>query len=384
MRKKYFVTAVCLLILFILLNCQRISVPEKRFHNEGAIWMWGGDCQRRGWSSETLAPPLEKIWRFKANAALGKAITAKGDKLYFGLKKGEITILKIGTGEKVRTMEILRKKEVTCVMDENRLIVIRRNGDKSLRAIDINSGKTVWKQETGFITGEPVVSDHRLYGCNENQEVFCVDALSGELLWKKKQNVPLNGGLAMLKPWLLIAGDRGDVMCLNQLDGGIRWKRNLPGPIAASPVLSKGKCLIGTLEGHFYALSIKDGSVLWKFSAHGNIFETAAANHASVFFGTTRGVLYRLSLNNGDETWKFETGSVIGTSPVLTGDWIYFGALNKTIYGVNANTGREEWRFLAKGRVRTSPLIWEGRLFIASEDRYVYAFAEKTGNREEK
>lgn len=357
--------------------CHRGLLKEWRYSETRATWCWGGDSQRRGWSSEEINPPLELAWIYKANSALGRAIVAADTFLFFGTKDGRFSILHLKTGESLKTRKFREKIEVTVALDQNRLVMAKRVGKESLRSIDLAEGNIYWKKDLGSVEGEPLILNNFLVVGNQGGYIFVLNSKTGELFWKRDIGELVCGSAVSKDSTLFVSTAGGTIWSFSIVNGVIKWKQKLPGFLSASPVLGEKFLFVGTMEGTFYGLSLKEGSVVWKYKVSGGIYQTAAVTETSVYFGTTQGVLYSLKVENGDENWYFETESVVGTSPVVSGNWVYFGTLDRILYGINRETGDEGWRFRTKGRIQTSPLVWKGMLVVASEDRFVYGFVEK-------
>lgn len=364
-------------VLLVMNGCHKSLLKGDPFFGAQATWCWGGDSQRRGQSSEEISPHLKLAWTYKATSALGRAIVAADTFLFFGTKDGRITVLEMKTGKRVKTLKIQKKVGVSCVVEEDRLVVVQRWGEPSLRSIELTSGKTLWKQNLGPIEGELLVLGDRISVGNEWGEVFTVDSKTGDVLWKRDLGEPVRGSIAQMGETLFVATEGGTIWSLSLVDGKIEWRQKLPGSLNATPVLTDERVFIGMREGIFYSLSLVDGSVVWQYEGNGGIYQTAAVAGGSIYFGTTQGILYCLNVEDGRENWRFETESVVGTSPLISGRWIYFGTLDKIFYGLQRETGEEEWRFEARGRIRSSPIVWKGMLIFSSEDRFVYGFIEE-------
>ena len=368
---------VSIVVILCIGSCHKSLLKGIEFSGSRKTWCWGGDNRRSGRSSEEIQPPLELAWTYKASSAVGRAMVTADTFLFFGTKDGWITVLRLKTGESVRKIKIQKKVDVTCVINDDRLVVAQQWGKESLRSIDFVTGKTIWKKKIGPIEGEPLITGNRIVVGNGWGEVIALDSRSGEILWKKDTGEPLSGSVAQNGETLICATGKGTVWALALIDGKTVWKQNLTGTVAVSPVLADGMIFVGTREGVFYGLSLENGSVAWQFEDTGGIYETAAVAGGFVYFGTTLGVLYCVAAEDGMEKWRFETESVVGTSPLVTSRWVYFGTLDRILYGIRRETGEEEWRFQMRGRIRTSPLIWNGMLIVASEDRFVYGFGKK-------
>ena len=377
MKKRTSTWIVILLtVVFGLWGCQRRLIKGNPSFRARTVWSWGGNPERTGWSKEEIHPPLKLEWTYKADAAVGPAMACADDYLFFGIKSGVVTILDLEKGKRIKTLKIEKQVDMTCLVDEDRLIIAQRWKEPSIRSISFITGKPVWTNHLGSIVGEPLLVDNHLFAGNERGEVFLVDADAGNVIWKTRLGEPARGSVALSGNTLICVSDGGKVWSLSGSSGSKEWKRQLSGSLTATPVLSDDMIFVGTTEGMFTSLFLNDGTIVWEKKVVGGIYEKAALDDSSVYFGTTQGVVYCLNAMDGSEIWRFDTHSVIGTSLMISGRWVYFGTLDGIIYALDKQTGIEAWQFRMRGRVRTTPLVWKGMLVGASEDRYVYGFVE--------
>ena len=365
-------------IFVCMSGCQKSLIKDVSAFNAQSTWYWGGDSGRRGLSLEEIRPPLQLAWIYKANGAVGEAIAIADSFIFFGTKSGEISVLPMRTGKSARTLKIQKKVNVTCLVDGQRLIVVQRWREPSLRSMDLSTGEVLWIKDLGPIVGEPLLYGTQLFIGNEWGNVFSVNSGNGEIIWKADLGKPVRGSIAKSGETIACGTDGGIIWALSSVSGNVIWKRELLGSISATPVLTESRLFIGTTDGIFYGLSLSDGSVEWQRKVMGSVYQTAASAEETVYFGTAQGILYCLDSHDGSEIWHFDSGSVIGTSPLISGRWIYFGTLDRILYALERKTGSETWRFRTRGRIRSSPVVWKGMLILASEERYVYGFIEKT------
>lgn len=67
------------------------------------------------------------------------------------------------------------------------------------------------------------------------------------------------------------------------------------------------------------------------------------------------------------------------TSPIAVGDLVFVGSSDECVRALDASTGKEGWRFYAAGPIRASPCYWNGRIYFGAEDGWVYALAAADG-----
>lgn len=381
-RKRYYPALKSLFKTFLLLSgvsimsfsCQKAVLKGILSFHPKEVWMWGGDAGRKGQSIEELRPPLKQAWRKKVNGAVDQAIAAVDSFLIFGTKAGEITILDVKSGQSLRTLKIEKKVEVTCLIDDDRLIAVQRWNKPSLQSIDFLTGKRIWQVNQGSIVGEPLLGDEILLASNSDGLVFALNVRNGEMIWRRKLETPVRSSLVSSGKMICGVGEGGRIWALSKIDGEIIWNKTFNESFQATPVLSNDRLYVGSTNGRFYCLSLKTGEEIWQRTLVGGVYHKAAMDDEIVYIGTTQGICYALDAEYGDQRWLYETQSVIGTPPVISGRFLYFGVLDRTLYALVKKSGQSVWQTELRARIRTTPLVWQGHLIVSSEDRHVYGY----------
>jgi outer membrane protein assembly factor BamB len=114
------------------------------------------------------------------------------------------------------------------------------NGGQEIRAYDPATGKELWEVEgsakhtAGTVTGEGdlVVAS----GGYPQSETCCINAKSGELVWRNKQKC-YEQSVVIADGFVYALNDGGIAFCWDAQTGKEQWKKRLAGPVSASPVL---------------------------------------------------------------------------------------------------------------------------------------------------
>jgi len=67
--------------------------------------------------------------------------------------------------------------------------------------------------------------------------------------------------------FVFYGNDLGKVYCVNALSGQLVWKRELDGAVTLPPQIMNGRAYVGSSEGRLYALEAATGRLLWRFQA---------------------------------------------------------------------------------------------------------------------
>ena len=220
---------------------------------------------------------------------------------------------------------------------------------------DLNHWKVAWKGSVGRGYSSVIVAGNRAFTLGHDEKsketVSCLDAASGNVLWKFAYGAQLlprmhpggpNASPTVIGDRVITVSKDGQVYCLSTDKGQKLWQANLseimsikvPGwGFASSPVVSNGRILVSA--GKVAVLDLQTGKPIWT---------SKEANKA----GYTTPVLFE---RNGTE---------------------FIAALDaKGISILKANDGQEVARHPFKGQfdmVATTPTILHGgnRIFISS------------------
>ncbi len=224
-----------------------------------------GSPQLRGVSASTLPATLKLLWTYESSDPIDSSAAIAGGVVYVGA----------GTGD--------------------------------LLALDLASGKLLWKYTTGNLIGEssPAVGTDAVF--------------VGDL-----------GGL---------------VHAVNLSDGKPLWTFKTGAEIKSSPVLINDVVLIGSYDTHLYALDARSGKLRWKVATKGQVHATPAVQDGLAFVAGCDAVFRAIRVADGTEAYHVESGAYTGASPVLDNGRAYFGTFNYEVLAVDLKQRRIEWRY---------------------------------------
>jgi outer membrane protein assembly factor BamB len=214
------------------------------------------------------------------------------------------------------------------------------------------------------IQSPPVVHNGTVFFCDNENELYAVDAVTGELQW----TVPLRGwyiyGPTYVDGSLYLTADR-HLQTINIQSRRERWARTPPDPtgdvdkddqgwMPAAPAVHDGHVYVGTAHGVFCAFDSVSGDLKWYQSIPkhrptqgyeiSNVFagQSAVADEI-VCVANKNGRLYAFDTDSGDQRWLFQAGERLDTAPVIHDDIVYVTSASG-IFAVSRSTGELVWR----------------------------------------
>ncbi len=269
-----------------------------------------------------------------------------------------------------------------------------------LYSVNADTGEENWKFEMGgAISVGAAIANGKVYAGQQGGERFfyCLDALTGELVWK--QTVPggwVWGSASVDDGMVYIPTVSGYAVCLDGETGQMVWMYPAAKSVPAEPAIDGDLVYFGSWSQALYAFHKKTGEIVWKENGIGLDSGTLIAengkiylpHHANIFmcFDAKSGEL----LSNGNENEE-EKGvfSNFNASPAFVDGMAFFTArvgiglrgvpLSSKVFCVDPETGKIHWTFPDGGGL-SAPALASGRVYIASGNTpFFYCLDQKTG-----
>jgi len=265
----------------------------------------------------------------------------------------------------------------------NRLYTQGQTGEEEyVLALDVATGKTVWKTPTGRAyreergngpRGTPTTDGSRLYAVAADGTLVCLEMATGKKVWDL--NMPRQFG-GSVPEWAysespLVDGDRvivtpggpgASVVALQKETGKVIWKSQSDpaGYSSPMPVDFGGTRMVIVLTARgALGLDVKDGELRWRYDKVANRvanIATPVLRDDHVFLSTDYGTgcgLLKLASNGGSisaaEVYFNRDMRNHYTTSVLVGDTLY-GFSSSILTAMNFQTGTVAWRDRSVGK----------------------------------
>ena len=286
----------------------------------------------------------------------------------------------------------------------------KRDTTAVLTALDLN-GNIKWQTDFGRAwnasfpnsRSTPTIENERLYVSSGYGDLACVNAISGELIWKVEAMDKFEGtygrwGIAESilldddKVFFTTGGKKTTMVALDKLTGETIWMTESlnDNPSYASPIFIEKdslKIIVNVTENYMIGVNTADGEMFWKFSfgafadkpwfanincnspvyADGKLFITGGYNHKNVMLELSKDykkVYFK---------WSDDVLDVHHGGTVKLGDYVY---------GTNwENNAMGKWVCMDW---KTGETMYETKWFnkgsIISAEGMLYCYDEKFGN----
>ncbi|HZQ64268.1 MAG TPA: PQQ-binding-like beta-propeller repeat protein [Gaiellaceae bacterium] len=237
-----------------------------------------------------------------------------------------------------------------------------------------------WKFSTGgFVGSSPAIADGRVFFGSQNQDVYALDATTGEERWTFETGKIVFSSPAVANGVVYVGSHDGNLYALNESSGKERWRFATQGDVESSPTVAQGRVYVGSDDGKVYAVDAVTGTERWRFETGQPVFSSPTVSGRTLYVGSKDDNVYALDAATGRKLWRFTTGGEVWSSPAVSGGLVFVGSNDHNLYALDAATGAERWRFTTRGTVSSSPAVADGIVYVGSFDDGVYALDARRG-----
>lgn len=355
--------------------------------------------QFRGPSGDGVAPKADPpiVWSKTTNLAWKVALPGRG--------RSSPVVL----GEMIWLTTAVEQGVVRTNIRSDDMQIAEHVWLKSL-CLEAKTGKILWEKQlfdvphpdpvhwlNSWATPTPVVERGRVYCDFGTYGTVCLDASTGELIWKQRlaldHQVGPGSSPVLWKDRLFLIRDGRDaqyVAAIDKKNGEILWKTERPPLVASSGELKKSFCTPMILQqpggvqvvapGAQWAVAYEPmtGKEIWRIH-HGRGFSIGTSpifGKGLVYFGTGcfKPQLLAVRPDGHDDVtethvaWKTLRQVPVMSSPVLAGNEIYWVSDDGMATCASAENGEIYWQERLGGPCLASPLLARDRLYFFRQD----------------
>jgi len=251
--------------------------------------------------------------------------------------------------------------------------------DNNIYALDAKTGDFQWKYATeGGIAGKPAVEDGIVFIGSEDNRLYALTANRGGLVWTYYAEGSFHSSPTLADGHVFIGSDDHRLHVVNQATGRRAWRVEANAPIWSTPLVNEERVYFGCESGDFYCYDFK-AELKWRKKAKRGVTSSPLLIEDMIYFGSRDWTLYALEAENGYQIWRFRMGGATISTPAFFDGMLYIGCGDNNIYALDARHAREIWRYEADHQVTGSPTVHEGSVYIGSVDGSLYCIDHKTG-----
>jgi len=281
-------------------------------------------------------------------------------RVYVGSLTGDIFCIDAGTGQTVWNRSIDKDPQwwgvASSPLIHDGVVYIMSFSDGTLHALNLD-GQELWNLSTGEVS--PYLSaatrEGRLYLPGGDPALYCLNASTGELIWKKDAPSQITATPTVGDKMVFVAAKEA-ILALDAQSGELIWSADFNGSIS-SPALSSGRLYVGSDDkplGQVSCFDAENGSLIWSSEVNGPVKSSPLVLDGLVYLGTNceEGTIYALHADNGSEAWVYPVDAFIMSTASASDGVVYMGADDGRLYAFGS---------------RAEGLLWEGKVLLEEE-----------------
>jgi outer membrane protein assembly factor BamB len=243
-------------------------------------------------------------------------------------------------------------------------------------------------QGDGLYRLQPIIADNLIYAASADGEVRAVDRDSGKTVWREELELPLSGGVGLYENSLFLGTNDGEVLRLDAQSGELLWSTPVTGEILAPPQGNGRVVVAQTYDGKLFGLKHDSGEILWRYDSSVPVLtirgtSTPVLDGGVVYAGFANGRVVALDTTDGSVRWEVRVAIPEGRSEIerivdvdgtmaLVGTELYVASYHGRVAALDTRTGRKIWQRNVSSFYGVSQGF--GNVYISEESGNITAF----------
>lgn len=281
-------------------------------------------------------------------------------------------------------------------------IFSKKTGNEPLELVDFTETvkvNKIWSRGVGAGQGDgftrllPAIDGDLIFTVSSEGHIYAINRLTGKVVWSRKTDESISGGISSEHDMLLIANATGELIALAKSNGASLWRKQIQGEILSTPRTNGDVVAVQTMNGRIYTLDAKSGKELWFYENSPPVLTlrgTASpiVTDNAIYAGFSNGRLMAFNPDTGSILWEQRVAIPQGrseldrmvdihASPVLDGGILYVSAYQGKLSAMARGTGSGIWS--QESSSSEAIALAGGQLFVSQADGVVVAYDATTG-----
>jgi outer membrane protein assembly factor BamB len=154
-----------------------------------------------------------------------------------------------------------------------------------------------------------------------DRSIYCLNAATGEEIWKAALGVNPWGGPAVEGDTVIVTGStiaydpkilkgaKGEVAAFDLAKGTPKWKKDVPGGALGCAALTKDQAIFSCTDGKVRGFALKDGERRFLYDARTPFFAPVAVVGDVAYAADFKGMIHAIDIKTGAAKWTLDLGT---------------------------------------------------------------------------
>ncbi|MCG8382791.1 MAG: outer membrane protein assembly factor BamB [Gammaproteobacteria bacterium] len=266
---------------------------------------------------------------------------------------------------------------------------------KSVSALSIKTGKTLWKQYLPKKLMAGVGGNEQLlFVASADGDIYALRQDTGELAWTRQVTTEVVAPPTASATLLVVRSIDSAVTAFDPTTGKEKWRYTHNTPTltlrgTSTPVIIGGGVLVGFDDGRLVALRENDGKLFWETTISpprgrseierlNDIDAEILTTNDAIYVASYQGKLSRLSPSRGRALWSQDISTHAGFS--IQENMLYVTNENSEILAIDTQSGRILWKQdKLRARLMTAPVSIDAFLALGDLQGYLHLLSRSDG-----
>ena len=231
-----------------------------------------------------------------------------------------------------------------------------------------------------------------LYAADVNGLVMAMNRETGKVLWKRKLDKPVSGGVGAGYGLVLLGTLKGEVIALDSGSGEEKWTARVGSEVLSAPASNGDMVVVQTQDDHLVGLDASSGEHRWSYGSTPAVLAlrgTGAplATNRLALAGLSSGKVVALDIQRGIPVWEQRVAVPKGRTELervvdidgglmLSGGTLYVVSYQGQLTALDLESGRPLWQREASSYVGVSSGF--GNIYVSEATGTVEGIDERS------
>jgi outer membrane protein assembly factor BamB len=321
-----------------------------------------------------LSPPLYLRWEEKVVRSPSVDLALAGRGLVVGSTDQRVRVVDLVSGGTFWEKKVRGTPSTAPVVIDDQILVGYDAPESGLTAFAVSNGDRLWERRDLAPRGGLLARGDLVFVATAGKTLDALELGTGETVWSVDTGVTWPAPLASHGDLLILPAGRDSVFAHRVDDGERVWAVPLPGGSRGGAAVQGGSVYVAGLTGEVLALDARTGAVRWRRDLATRIFAAPLLVDDELYVCGLNGRLYALATGTGQPRWSLALDGVCRGTPVVAGNLLAVTTMTATCQLIDRVERRVVYTLDLRRPVAMGPLLVDRYLYAVDDEGRIYAY----------